>query len=275
MRLAPPLLVTMLFAISLVLLGIAEGALDPATITSQIFFYYNYFSLHGGGDSSVDGLSVLWSLAVEEHFYLLYPWLFLLLAANRIGLRSIGLILLALLLWRMVRFYVFGQPEWPIYISTDTRIDGILYGCFLALMIAKGQARRWMPDKALYPLIFGGIVLLLVTFAIRDDAFRSTIRYSIQGIALIPISYFATQRSELWLFRPLNWTPVRRVGQYSYTFYLVHSVIIKALEYNGVLTGNALMFTLVAGVLCLIYSALVFEFVEKPFKPLRQRLTGH
>jgi peptidoglycan/LPS O-acetylase OafA/YrhL len=68
---------------------------------------------------------------------------------------------------------------------------------------------------------------------------------------------------------------VRRIGQYSYTLYLVHFVIIKALVLNGVADWNMSFFVAIAALLSILFSAAVFEFVEKPLKPLRQRLSGH
>ncbi len=275
-RLGPPLLITLAFAALLVLLGIADGDLAPATILSQIFFYTNYFNLYGPDvGNNVQGLGILWSLAVEEHFYLFYPWVFILLARGRIGLRTIAALLAAVLIWRMICFYGFGTSAWEIYTRTDTRIDSMLYGCLLALMAGQGKSGKWFPDKYMYPLLGLACATLIVTFVLRDPAFRSTIRYSLQGLALMPIFHFAVTRHELWMFKPLNWKPIRRIGQYSYTLYLVHFVIIKAMILQGFNQDNILLFTAVAALLSLAYAALVFEFAEKPLKPLRQRLTGH
>ena len=117
--------------------------------------------------------------------------------------------------------------------------------------------------------------MLLVTFVIRDPAFRSTLRYTVQGIALMPIFYFAVMRSQHILFQPLNWKPVRRIGQYSYTLYLGHYVIIKAMIFNGLDPDQKMIFIPVAVVLSVAYAALVYELAEKPLRPLRARLTGH
>lgn len=276
-RLAPPLLITVTFASVLVLLDLAVGELDVGTFFSQIFFYYNYYSLSEtvGPAETVDGLAILWSLAVEEHFYLIYPFIFVALLTAPASLRYIVLLLGIVLIWRIIRLKIWGHSDWAIYISTDTRIDSILYGCLLAILSAKGLAKGIFKDRLMYPFIIAALSVLAVTFLLRDPTFRATIRYSLQGIALMPIFHFAINKPTHWLFRPLNWKPIRRIGQYSYTIYLVHFVIIQALLYNGVFTSNILMFTMLAAVLSLAYSALVFEVFEKPLKPLRQRLTGH
>lgn len=275
-RLGPPLLITLAFATLLVLLGVAEGDLSAAAIVSQIFFYTNYFALYGPDvGNSVQGLGILWSLAVEEHFYLLYPWVFIMLARDRIRLRTIVALLATVLIWRMIWFYGFGSSEWEIYTRTDTRIDSMLYGCLLALMTGRGKSGAWFPERFMYPLLGLACVTLIVTFFVRDPAFRSTIRYSLQGLALMPIFHFAVTQHDLWMFRPLNWKPIRRIGQYSYTLYLVHFVIINAMILHGFTNDDIMLLTVVAAALSLTYAAIVFEFVERPLRPLRQRLTGH
>ena len=275
-RLGPPLLVTLAFAALLVVLGVAEGDLDPEKILSHIFFYSNYLIVFSSNfASNVEGLGILWSLAVEEHFYLFYPWFFLLLATGKIGLRGLLAILLVILLWRVFWYVGFGATEEEIYVRTDTRIDSLLYGCLLAFMVSDGTAARLFPKKYIYPVLALCGLALIFTFVFRDPTFRSTLRYSVQGLALLPMFYYAVTLHDLWLFKPLNWGPVRRIGQYSYTMYLIHFVIIKALVFNGIAVESMPLFVLTAFVLSVVYSALVFEFFEKPLKPLRQRLTGH
>lgn len=275
-RLAPPLLVTLAFSALLVVIGLAEGDLAPETIMSHIFFYSNYLIVFSSSfASNVDGLGILWSLAVEEHFYLFYPWFFLLMANGKIGLRGLLAILLVILLWRVIWYVGFGASEEEIYIRTDTRIDSLLYGCLLAFMVRDGLAVRFFPKSRMYPVLVLCGLGLLITFVFRDPTFRSTLRYSLQGVALLPIFYYAVTLHNLWLFKPLNWQPVRRIGQYSYTMYLVHFVVIKALVFNGIAVESMPIFVLTAFLISVVYSALVFEFFEKPLKPLRQKLTGH
>jgi peptidoglycan/LPS O-acetylase OafA/YrhL len=274
-RLGPPLALTLLFATALVLAGIASGDLSAATFASQILFFYNYFSLYGGGGGSVDGLGILWSLAVEEHFYLIWPALFVLFVRGRLQLWHLSALIVAILVWRAVRLLLLGTPEWTIYISTDTRLDSMLFGCLLALMTWRGVADRLMPGGAVrWALTAGALGLLAVSFLVRDDVFRSTLRYTLQGIALMPIFHYAVTRPESWMHRPLNWAPIRWIGLYSYTIYLVHFVVIGALERNAVAERGGLLFVVLAGLISVGFAAAVYRFAERPLKPLRARLTG-
>src|ERR1700726_1676049 len=73
---------------------------------------------------------------------------------------------------------------------------------------------------------------LLLTLVYRDPTFRETTRYSIQGLALMPIFYFAVRFSDNPLFRHLNSPWAMTLGTYSYTIYLIHYVIISSIEKN-------------------------------------------
>lgn len=272
LRLTPPLLLTLLAAALLALVGVAGGQLEPMTLLSQVFFFYNYYALYGGG--SIDGLNVLWSLSVEEHFYILWPSMFLLLMRRRIGLVHLTSLLALIVAWRAIRYFVMGATENAIYMSTDTRMDSLLFGCLLALLQLGSLKDLRVSPARMYAILGLCLAILLLTFTSRDPAFRSTLRYSVQGLALMPIFYFAVTCSQARIYRPLNWAVIRQIGVWSYTIYLSHLVIIKALEKGNLVPPNALVFALLVLVLSCIWSALVYNFAEKPFHRLRRTLSG-
>jgi peptidoglycan/LPS O-acetylase OafA/YrhL len=219
----------------------------------------------------------LWSLAVEEHFYLIWPTLFILLVSRPFEIRYLTVLLVAVLVWRAIRYYWFGSDEWTIYISTDTRLDSLLYGCLLAMMAWRGHADRLFGAALLTRLLWlaAALGVLVVCFVIRDDAFRSIPRYSLQGLALMPIFHYAVTRpNDLW-FQPLNWRAVRRIGQWSFTIYLIHFVIIQALVFNGLGELGDLHLVALSAAFSIAFAAATYRWLEKPLHPLRRRLTGH
>ena len=114
------------------------------------------------------------------------------------------------------------------------------------------------------------VALLLVTFVVRNPAFRETFRYTLQGIALTPIFILAVRHPRWHVFRVLNWRPMRFVGAISYTLYLVHHVALYAVERHSRFGGvvNALVALLVS----LGIAWAMHVVVEKPFARLRRRL---
>jgi peptidoglycan/LPS O-acetylase OafA/YrhL len=270
LRLAPPILVTLALGCVLVWAGLLQGEVEWRTLSSQVLFYYNYFAQYGDRHE-IFGTEVLWSLSIEEHFYLLWPALFLAIARGRVGLRFVLALLVASLLWRWVRFALLGSDELAIYLSTDTRLDALLYGCLLALLQARGLAALWMPQGAArHGVVVAALAVILASFVLRDPMFRSTLRYSLQGAALMPVFYYAVTRAEDWYFRPLNWAWVRRVGVWSFTVYLCHFAVIIALDAHGFSVGSLPLVALAAAV-SLGYAALVHWAVERPVLGLRRR----
>jgi peptidoglycan/LPS O-acetylase OafA/YrhL len=79
-----------------------------------------------------DSLGILWSLAVEEQFYLLWPFAIYWLSERGIAALSCGLIVLAPVL-RWIFTPILGSP-WPIYALTPFRMDLLAMGALLAIV---------------------------------------------------------------------------------------------------------------------------------------------
>ncbi|MEP1231670.1 MAG: hypothetical protein ABJG88_13440 [Litorimonas sp.] len=87
----------------------------------------------------------LWSLAVEEHFYLILPAFLILLRSNwsRILKYMLALLVLALM-WRIIIYTqtTLSQNSYT-YMMTDTRIDSLVWGCILSIMLhVHGTVKR-------------------------------------------------------------------------------------------------------------------------------------
>jgi peptidoglycan/LPS O-acetylase OafA/YrhL len=277
LRIFPPFYLVLLLATLATVLILPPGSFTGAALGVQAIQLSNYWIVFHGYSGQPMGTGVYWSLAVEEHFYLLFPLCYIGMLKLRMSGRQQGAALLTLcalvLLWRCVLVYGYHVPTDRTYMATDTRIDSIMFGCILAvwgnpvLDDIPFDARKW---KLLYlPL---GCAVLLGTLLFRSDAFRETFRYSIQGLALIPI-FIAAIRLPQWLpFRLLNARPMVFLGVLSYSFYLLHLVVIYAI-FQSFPKGNLVLEALLAFVISLLLSWASYRFVEKPAARLRKRLT--
>ncbi|WP_413874970.1 acyltransferase family protein [Albidovulum sp.] len=274
LRLSPPLFFTLGLGYLLVWLGFADGKFDALAVLSQLFYFHNYYlAAWPDAGSVVVGLQPLWSLSVEEHFYLLFPLIFLLFTRGKVGVLHILALLVAIVAWRYVRWQVLLDTEWTIYISTDTRFDSILFGCLLALLERDGVAGRFLPTdtRRLTPVLLGALVVLALSILARDVTFRSTLRYTVQGGALMVVFHYAVTRPDYWLFRPLNFGWVKTLGLYSYSIYLAHYVIIRILQKHGWFEGNAALFIAAAAIICIAYAAFLWHVIEAIPRRLRHR----
>jgi len=276
LRILPPFYLVLGLSVALSALGLTDGSFKGRALLAQALHYANYWIALHGFDGFPAGTGVYWSLAVEEHFYLLFPWLFL--AFQRLGAtRSaqskalLGLCAL-LLLWRCVLVFGLHVSSDRVFVASDTRFDSIIFGCALAIgenpVFDKSAISESVWKRALFPL---GLVALLATFAIRNPAFRDTVRYTIQGAALVPV-FVCAMRYPGWLpMRPLNLAAVGYVGLLSYTLYLVHQVMLAFVSHLAPRLGLIPRGAAALG-LSLVVAFAMYELVEKPCARLRRRL---
>ena len=293
LRIWPPFYIVLFLAIGAAWLGgfYADAMADKAeqfqAILSQVFHYSNYFNLQFSNRSMAWGTEVYWSLAVEEHFYLLFPLLYVLLRRLKLGSSKQAIVFwgicLAVLLWRCFLVMKMGESGADagqiydrIFFATDTRVDSILFGCALAVSgnPALEQDRQVSEYNLKYIYLPIGFVLLLCSVFIRMDEFRSTLRYTIQGIALYPFFIAAIRFPDWLIFQPLNWGWVRFVGVLSYSLYLIHFTVIKLL-----LVAKPDMNTLVLAILSLTISLAlsyaVYRLAEVPAAKIKKRFSSH
>lgn len=273
-RLVPPLMLTLVIAYGLVAAGLLPGGITLYGALSQIFYFANYYAIYEDFVSNLPaGTVILWSLAIEEHFYILYPLVMLGLLSANIGRRRTGLVFfaicIAVLLWRT---YLAVQPGFDparTYFGTDTRIDSILYGALLALWSnpMDGLAERGRMSVRQWMLVAGALCLVAFTFVYRNENFRETFRYSLQGVALYPLFYYAVRFHDNVVFRPLNWTWIGRIGVWSYSIYLIHLIVIRlvATQWSAV-SDKPLILFFFSFVVSVFYAVLIDRWVDPYFR---------
>jgi peptidoglycan/LPS O-acetylase OafA/YrhL len=294
-RILPPLFIVLLLADALTLGGaFTYRHIRLGAGLSQFFFFSNYHILQTGWEGArtgtAPGTTSLWSLAVEEHFYLLFPAFYLMLRRRMPSPRKQAAVLAgicaAVLLWRFVLILGLHASFDRTYVGTDTRIDSILFGCILGML--GNPAVDATPDRApsrigrLWAPILApvGIVAFLLVYPwpgnlgpalFRHTAIDATVQYTIQGLALIPIFVVAVRFANRGIFRLLNHPAVVLVGVLSYSMYISEEIII-ALIHNDVGAGQV-VHGLVYLVLTLAFAWLMYRLVERPFARIRRHLS--
>jgi peptidoglycan/LPS O-acetylase OafA/YrhL len=295
-RILPPLYIVLILAGLLTLAGAMQYQhLRLGACLSQFLFFANYHTLQTGWSGvqtgTPPGTDALWSLAVEEHFYLLFPVCYLMLCRYLPSPRKQAVVLAAVcgavLVWRVVLIVGLHTSFDRTYVGTDTRIDSILFGCILGILgnpvfdtdDARSRVGRvgrlWAPVLAPFALI----ALLLVypwpgnlgPALFRHTSISGTAQYTIQGLALIPIFIVAVRFANWGVFRLLNHPAIVLVGTLSYSIYISEEVI-NALIHQDVPAGR-----LTHGVMYLVltfgFAYLMYLAVERPFGRIRRRLS--
>jgi peptidoglycan/LPS O-acetylase OafA/YrhL len=276
-RLMPPLFITLAVAYALTFSGLLPGGITAAGLAAQFLYFANYYGIFfDPGNTIPTGTGILWSLAVEEHFYIFYPLLMSWMLAGKTRPVTIGTMLglacVAILAWRL---YLVQSPGFvPIrtYYASDTRIDSIIYGCILAIVV--NPVRDLDRIGAMSPRHWGLLAVagatLLATLLYRSESFREGLRYTLQGLALLPVFYLAIRFSTQHPFRPLNWPLVKKIGVYSYAIYLIHHVVIGLAAANApaIASRPYLMFP-IAMLASVAFAAVVDRYIDPYFRQLR------
>ncbi|HWA00379.1 MAG TPA: acyltransferase [Caulobacterales bacterium] len=286
LRLGPALVVYVLLA-SLAIVAVG-GAFWMQDIAAALFYYANYHQIFTGFQHAValapDGgavrlqspFSILWSLAIEEHFYFLFPLTLASLAPSlKRGMWLFVALLVVILAWRLFLAHA-GATHDRIYMGTDTRIDSILFGVVAAVTGRLMRPERARRTRLIWLACVIGVALMLVSLLARDPAFRETWRYSLQGLALtalVPALVFAPALAAPR--RMLEHDFIVYVGKLSYSLYLYQYLVVMLATWFCAL--NALPqygWTWIAIFVALtpLLAMASYHGVEQPFLRWRRRL---
>lgn len=238
-------------------------------IYSSTFFYQNFRLLKDLGDyfaadSSVQPLLHLWSLAIEEQFYIVFPLLCALVWKLRANIKALGGVVLLVTFGSLVACLLVEDQAFRFYFPL-TRFWELGVGIVLSYAQHFGI---WRPEtqselKRNVLSFLGGVLLILSLFIVREKNFP--------GVeALLPTlgALFILSASPKALFnRLLALQPVVFIGLISYSLYLWHWPLIA---YANIMEPQHEQW--VPGVLLIVaffLSVLSYRYVETPFRTIQ------
>jgi peptidoglycan/LPS O-acetylase OafA/YrhL len=222
-------------------------------------------------------LTITWSLAVEEQFYLLWPLILFALLNKKVSRRwIIVIILLGLTVIVLHRTWLWqaGASFRRLYYATDTRADGLMLGCLIGCLVSWGLvSRSRLFELSLKVLALVAILFLgYLVFTIKSSnpiLFKGVFALASLAIAVVLMVLVVWPGSPPFLllrFPPLVW-----IGRISYGLYLWHWPV------RGYIFGASSQPTnrqiITALVLSFVITTISFYFVEQPFLTLKKRLS--
>ncbi|WP_378147698.1 acyltransferase family protein [Cnuibacter sp. UC19_7] len=216
------------------------------------------------GIPEAPGLNPLWTLAVEEIFYVFWPIALLLLlraASRNVALWVTGGAVVAFAAVRWITYLGFGSD---IYETPTTWIDALLIGCLLAQL----WTYKLLPHlRGLWVLPFAAVILIAVTLwsGAKEHAFTYGPLLTVLA-AVGAVSIWSATDQSAGLARLLRTRVLRWFGTRSYGLYLWNGVFLlqEPVRGNFLTLGGALIASLVL-------AELSYRFVERPALRLKRR----
>jgi peptidoglycan/LPS O-acetylase OafA/YrhL len=276
-RIAPALAATILLTVAAVALlndptTLARTAKDgAAALAGAANMTFGLQAVDYFGSTEPSPLLPLWSIGVEEQFYLLVP--LLLGIAWKLGKRRAILITLTVIAVGSTAAAALLTPMEPIwaYYLLPTRAYGLAAGGLLALLETRLIASNALRRIPLAPI--GLAVIMALTLLLPGEEGYPGLAGPLSGVASAALvggmatiglrgTVSATGgRAMRALF---SIAPLRAIGRISYSLYLVHWPILILPTYFGIAMNEVT--TLLAVVASVLVAALMYHFVEQPFR---------
>lgn len=244
--------------------------LSQATVSVVAFVSNHYFLIKTGYFSPTAAelpLLHMWTLSVEEQFYVVLPLLLMLLMRFRprwiVAAMSLALLLSLVLCLR----WEARNPELNFFFA-GTRAWELLAGGLLAVVMSRGADPARVPRKLREGLGGAGLAVLIWVIASYGDETPFPGRYAVLPIAAtVLVIAFAGRDTAAGRFLSLR--PMVAMGLISYSAYLWHQPVLAYMTvWRGVKPEGALLWTGLA--MILLASWLSWRYIEQPFRDRRR-----
>jgi peptidoglycan/LPS O-acetylase OafA/YrhL len=245
--------------------------LAPIHIAAFLLFSGNWTIAVTGFPPSV--ASPLWSVSIEEQFYILWP-----LAVSRIGVRRIGMLALGLIAFAsfarvvLVLLHASSHALWTV---TFTRLEPIALGALVAVLL-RGRALA-LPRGARPPMFAAALASWVVGLHLNPGGPGNLVLFPVValGAAAMLLATLRNDARGAFLASPV----LTYLGKISYGLYVYHFLAIKLfLQWFGAGATKdpqlaLFVLPLSAFALTVALAALSYRFVETPFLHLKRRFT--
>ena len=198
----------------------------------------NWLFAKEGGFGHTSG-GYFWSLAVEEQFYLIWPFIVYKLSERSLLRTSLGLLAFSFLL--RVSLAYAGINTNSLYVITFTHLDGLAVGTTLAVCLRHPEltaiVKRLMPFVAVAALIGIAVVRLLDGDFFFWSANMARFGYTLLVLLFGTLLVYALQNRSVLLTKFLSSAFMTQSGKYSYALYVVHVPVATVV---GALTARLL-----------------------------------
>ena len=244
--------------------------------TWHALLYLNNWNIVWNFGATQDDLGHLWSLGIEEQFYIVWPIVMITIAALKIPPKiaiSLTAIFAVFVTWHRLDLWNNGVSWLFLYVRTDARVDSLLIGATFAYVYRHYR----VPPKILNLLAtssFIGFIYIKYRFGslpLHPFLFQGgfTVIAVLAGTIILAAAEGAWFANRVLISRPLT-----VIGKISYGLYLWHLPVFFVLG-RHVTSGPKPLRILIGIVIASAVTSLSWYFVEKPFLNIKNRKYGN
>lgn len=260
-------------------LWVRERPIPWEAVGAGFLYVLNYYQAFTGAQTHF--LSHCWSLAVEEQFYFLWPFLLLLLWRRGVGLvKALIFSILAIWVLRAVLMLVFQVPDEYLYRALETRGDHLAVGCLLALVLRDERVRARVLALTRPVAVTLFLITVLASLLVISASFHSSLGYRYAAgyvleplliAILLPVVVFGSAQ-HVCIHRVTQFLPIVIIGEVSYGIYLFHPLVLHPVRNFVERVSGSPMIGIAVSIAVLSMVAYVsFRWFERP---IRDRFRG-
>lgn len=247
-------------------LSSSNDGYEPNLLTS-LFFLENYKMMITNSYPNTSPLRVMWSLCVEEHFYIIWAILFNFVSSKKTPIVIFICIILANISRFIYNFYDINT------IDIFTNIDYFAFGAIPAYIFIFKESLLKKTEKISLTIKYIVTITTIILIFLIPNINSGNINYllpSIYGSLFSTIILFTLLKNNFIHINDKYW--FSRLGKYTYGLYLFHTIIINLLLQTKTIFPfkmNWLLLTVLTLIISTITSVLSYHLFEKQFLKLK------
>jgi peptidoglycan/LPS O-acetylase OafA/YrhL len=234
---------------------------------AELFFIVNYVN------SGNPPLGHLWSLSVEEHFYIfLSIFLFISIKLKKLSftlfVNTYILFALTGFIFRMINFHEYNGTWWKVFPLSHNRFDSLFFGVLLSYVYSFKRESLTFIIK--YSVLIFTISICVISLNFLPGVswnFKSVFLLSINPVCfgLIMIILFHNKKfdNSMWII------PISSIGRYSYSIYIFHGIIITFVRKE--LFDRPFLYYALSFSLPILIGIILSKLIEIPFLKTRDK----
>jgi peptidoglycan/LPS O-acetylase OafA/YrhL len=229
-------------------------------------FLENYVMMYKHDFPNVSPLRVMWSLCIEEHFYIIWGLTFYFISLKNVPRLIIISIIITFL--SKIIYKIYNIPTADIL----TNIDYFAFGAIPAyiFIFRKDILRQTEKISSIYKYFFALVVLATIVFFSNTDKLQDERYSSILFASLFSLLILSTL-GERNIFKISDKSILAWLGKYTYGLYLIHTICLNLFNRIGAGLGwNWLIITIISFTATVILSFLSYHLFEKQFLKLKK-----